>query len=274
MSKREDTRLKVVRYDDMSCEILLSRCNVSLANEFRKVMVSEVPTMAFDVIVIQINETPISDDFFAHRLGLVPLVSSYANKFVDKDKCTCSNGCDRCSVEWEIDMQCPYNKEEVLVTNESFKFVRGQTDINGDPLVAPVLYKSDFQILNRLTRSKRLKLRAIAYKGYGKQNAKFSPCNVKLSYARLDTPPNYLSFGKYSVGRKRNISDLLKIIRPVVGTDDQIKDRVESAGTVLLDFKDESAYQYTLEVECLGQLKSLEILNNAIDLILEKLTVD
>lgn len=47
--------------------------DASIANSFRRILLAEVPTMAFEKVLIYNNTSVIQDEVLAHRLGLIPL---------------------------------------------------------------------------------------------------------------------------------------------------------------------------------------------------------
>ncbi len=72
---RRAPKVDVRKLDANYCEFVLSETDASVANALRRIMIAEVPTIAIDLVEIEINTTVLNDEFIAHRLGLIPLVS-------------------------------------------------------------------------------------------------------------------------------------------------------------------------------------------------------
>ncbi|KAL6557068.1 DNA-directed RNA polymerases II, IV and V subunit 3 [Orobanche hederae] len=66
-------------------------------------MISEVPTIAIDLVEVEVNSTVLNDEFIAHRLGPNPLRSDLAMSMCfsrDCDACDGDGQCEFCSVEF------------------------------------------------------------------------------------------------------------------------------------------------------------------------------
>ena len=64
-------------------EVNVEGMDAPLANALRRILIAEVPTIAFDKAVIYQNTSILQDEVLAHRLGLIP-VDINPDHFVEK----------------------------------------------------------------------------------------------------------------------------------------------------------------------------------------------
>lgn len=76
--RKPDLRFR--RLDHDYAEFELHKTDISVANAIRRVMIAEVPTIAIDLVEMENNTTVLNDEFLAHRLGLIPLISLDAKR--------------------------------------------------------------------------------------------------------------------------------------------------------------------------------------------------
>eukprot|EP00740_Mantoniella_antarctica_P010139 CAMPEP_0181378888 /NCGR_PEP_ID=MMETSP1106-20121128/18711_1 /TAXON_ID=81844 /ORGANISM="Mantoniella antarctica, Strain SL-175" /LENGTH=518 /DNA_ID=CAMNT_0023497801 /DNA_START=121 /DNA_END=1677 /DNA_ORIENTATION=- len=70
---RDAFRLEVTAMDEEKVEFEMQGISPAIANAFRRILISEVPTMAIEKVFIVNNTSIVQDEVFAHRLGLVPI---------------------------------------------------------------------------------------------------------------------------------------------------------------------------------------------------------
>lgn len=70
---KKSMSIKVEKCKDFELEFDLIGVTPAVANAFRRLMISEVPSMAIEKVYIYNNTSIIQDEILAHRLGLIPL---------------------------------------------------------------------------------------------------------------------------------------------------------------------------------------------------------
>ena len=169
-------QIKIINIDHNTISFELLNTDLTIANALRRIIISEVPTMAIDIVEIEENTSALHDEFLAHRCGLIPLVSVDIDNFVYLNQCQCMYAnCDKCSVMFDLNVHNTTNDIYEVTSADIFpkrndgstvavKFVDGKTGEPQDPITIMKLGK--FQQLN---------FRLLARKGTGRQHAKWSP---------------------------------------------------------------------------------------------------
>ncbi|RLO00656.1 hypothetical protein DYB28_001500 [Aphanomyces astaci] len=184
--------LQEIRDDFIKFE--LSETDTSVANAIRRVMIAEVPTLAIDLVSIEVNTSVITDEFLAHRLGMIPLrleggLEAFKKRFVYSADCDCDEHCPNCSVEFELDVRAESGTQ--TVTSDSLRSL--------DPYIKPVHFSSEEEanntqdtgvIIAKLGPGQRLKLNAIAKLLQVEDNMRCMYCDecVKLASSYRENP--------------------------------------------------------------------------------------
>lgn len=182
--------LAIVEHTKHTLKFNLSNTDVSMANAIRRTMISEVPTMAIELVTIHENTTCLHDEYISHRLGLIPLHSHNVDKFAYSFDCEqCDDHCTNCAVTFNLSVTASDSRDVRTVTSLDLR----NTDHESDPHcgeVTPVHDSGDEHhdsqkgdragiLIARITNNQKLNLTALARKGIGKDHAKWSPmCTV------------------------------------------------------------------------------------------------
>ena len=75
ISSKNLPSIKMVKAGKQAVEFELFNTDLAIANSLRRIMISEVPTLTIDLVELRENTSALHDEFIAHRLGLIPLVS-------------------------------------------------------------------------------------------------------------------------------------------------------------------------------------------------------
>ena len=101
---RLEPRIRIMYKDLYTLKFELSNTDLTVANALRRIIISEVPTMAIDKVEISENTSALHDEFIAHRCGLIPIVSDEVARYNTIDACDCAAGCPKCTVFFELDV--------------------------------------------------------------------------------------------------------------------------------------------------------------------------
>lgn len=146
-------------------KILLENANPSYANALRRAILSEVPTLAIEDVIIYENSSSLYDEILAHRLGLVPIRTDL-KRFNFRDSCACGGaGCPSCTLTLTLEEEGP----KVVYSHDLKSPDPELTPVEGIPIV-------------KLGKGQQLRLEAEAVLGKGKEHAKWQPAVVGYKY--------------------------------------------------------------------------------------------
>lgn len=293
MEGRSYQRFPTVKIRELKSDYVkfeLRDTDASIANALRRVMIAEVPTIAIDLVEIEVNSSVLNDEFIAHRLGLIPLTSERAMSMRfsrDCDACDGDGQCEYCSVEFHLRAKC-LNDQTLDVTSREL--------ISSDPSVVPVDFASPSLeydnaenrgiMIVKLRRGQELRLRAIARKGIGKDHAKWSPAatvtfmyepEIYINEDMMEklTPEQRMSVVESSPTKVFDIdakTGRIVVVDPEAYIyDDEVIKKCESLnvpGLVEVHPKDDS---FIFTVESSGAIKASQLVLNAIDVLKQKL---
>ncbi len=83
----EDPVIRILELSNYVIKFELLNTDLSVANSLRRIIIAEIPTMAIDLVEVKENTSALHDEFIAHRLGLIPLLSINADKFKFSEEC-------------------------------------------------------------------------------------------------------------------------------------------------------------------------------------------
>ncbi|MDC0366976.1 hypothetical protein OAM67_00965 [bacterium] len=148
--------------DAHEIKVRLQPCTPAFANSLRRIMMTEIQTWAIDKVLVRKNNTNMQDELLAHRIGLVPVL--VPQTFTRK------------KVKFRAHVRCGSKLPFVDLKNADF-----QTETVGATLGQGKIG------LCRLAPNQEIDIQAIAKKGCGMQNAKWSP----VTCATFDEASDY-----------------------------------------------------------------------------------
>ncbi|MDH5634799.1 MAG: DNA-directed RNA polymerase subunit D [Candidatus Bathyarchaeota archaeon] len=158
--------VKVVDKNDFSLRLIIDGVDSAFMNSLRRIMLSEVPSMAVDEVVVIENSSMVHDEILAHRLGLIPLRTDL-DSYNLPEECSCKSelGCNLCRASLTLDVEA----------KDTIRTVYSGDLVAENPNIRPVSEKIP---IAKLAPNQRLKLEAYARLGKGEKHAKWQPVSV------------------------------------------------------------------------------------------------
>ncbi|KAM0733036.1 DNA-directed RNA polymerases I and III subunit RPAC1 [Formica fusca] len=182
-------RIQIVQEEDKELEFDIIGCDTSLANAFRRILISEVPSMAIDKVFIINNTSLLQDEVLAHRLGLIPLradprLFEYPPSGRKDDEVS-----DQDTLKYELKVTCTVNPQAPKYSRLSEDMYRNSKVYSKDIKWVPIGRQGDmfphaaeqFSVLEndilicKMRPGHEIHAFMYAIKGIGKDHAKFSP---------------------------------------------------------------------------------------------------
>lgn len=157
--------IKLLSREPETLRFVLSDVSPGFANALRRIMISEVPVMAIDDVMILENNSVMYDEILAHRLGLIPVTTDQSYNLPEDCTCKSELGCERCRASFSMEVEASDPVEVVYSSH-----LRPE-----NPDVHPVADKIP---IVKLVQGQKVKLEAYARLGRGRIHAKWQPVSA------------------------------------------------------------------------------------------------
>jgi len=185
----EELSFEIVSIKDSEMEVNVSGIDAPLANALRRVMIADIPTMAFDKVVLWQNTSIIHDEVLAHRLGLVPVFAD-PDEFIAKAAADDFN--EHNSIKFKLNVKCTRKTEykdfkmQDLVNLDPEEYLNHSTIYAGSMIWEPLgNQKSELKctprilhekiLLMKLRENQEVEFEIYCSKNTGRTHAKWSP---------------------------------------------------------------------------------------------------
>ena len=186
----EKISIEILELSSETIKFAITGCDASLVNALRRIMISEVPTLAPHLISIYENTSVLHDEFLCQRIGLIPFISDAVDDFQYPWACSCAEkaveDCQTCKAYFILEAKNT-NDEVMEVTSMHIRSVFDQIK-SEDEEVRPVLPVQFYSSINKeekvgipivkLAKNQEIRLRFEVQKGIGKMHAKWSPVSL------------------------------------------------------------------------------------------------
>ncbi|KAL0112135.1 hypothetical protein PUN28_013407 [Cardiocondyla obscurior] len=183
-------KVNIVREQDREIEFDLIGCHTSIPNAFRRILLSEVPSIAIEQVYIVNNTSLLQDEVLAHRLGLIPLrADPRLFELPQSIGKTDDEVSDQDTLRYELKVTCSVNPQASKYSHLPEDMYRNSKVYSKDIKWVPIGRQADmfprgseqFSVLEndilicKMRPGHEIHVFMHAIKGIGKDHAKFSP---------------------------------------------------------------------------------------------------
>lgn len=158
--------IQILEKTDDFMRFIVRGVDIPFVNALRRIMLTEVPVMAIDEVVILENSSILHDEILAHRMGLIPLKTDL-DSYNLPEECECESelGCNLCRANLTLEATAK-DKATIVYSGD----LRPE-----NPDITPVSAKIP---IVKLAPEQRIYLEAYARLGKGKKHAKWQPVSM------------------------------------------------------------------------------------------------
>jgi len=167
-------KIKLHKVENNFIQFSISNIHIGLANGIRRILISDIPTMAIDFATIISNTGCLHDNMIAQRIGLIPFISKNATKF----NYYWDNKDNKLS-EVKYQLNVTNKSDNILEVSSNDLKIINDSDLTGYQKnvynsVKPINMEYPI-IITKLAKGQSLHFTCSVRKGISKEHAKFQP---------------------------------------------------------------------------------------------------
>lgn len=177
-------KITVIEKSDEKMVFDMVGVGAPIANALRRILISDVPTMAIEKVILFQNTSLIQDEVLAHRLGLIP-INADPHKFKYVSECNGEATEDNTTV-FTLEVACARNPKAAPSAPPAQAYINGVVYSNALKWVPqgaqaekfaaePIAPVHDDIILAKLRPGQSIEAELHVVKGIGRDHAKWSP---------------------------------------------------------------------------------------------------
>jgi DNA-directed RNA polymerase subunit D len=199
--------VRLLESNGKSMKIEFEGVPLAVANAIRRLIISEVPTMAVEEVLIIENSSGMTNEVLAHRISLIPFVSDI-DRYVPPEECTCGSklGCEKCVVRYVLKAEA--GDQPITLYSRDM--------VPEDPNTTVIPVSGNIPIV-KLAPGEKIELELYVRVGKGKKHAKWQPGIATLYESKESADKRILfveSFG--FLEPKRMVLEAIKILNKKV----------------------------------------------------------